>query len=240
MRKKTIHRTPPTPEQVADAERLRGAYKAAGHGLTQAEFGEKFHIGSQSMVWQYLSGTVPLNARSASEFARALGCKVSDFSPRLAAEIEAMHQAEAEPPDADEFAQVRRVDVTAAAGHGSLVLEEFSHSALAFRRSFLREVGVTPSSAVIIDVKGHSMDPTIRDGSVLLLSTGARTVVSGAVYAFRLDGHLLVKRLHQLPGGGVRATSDNPDRDTYPDLVVGDGATDFEIIGRALWVGARL
>lgn len=168
-----------------------------------------------------------------------LGCKVSDFSPRLAAEIEALSEGQIE-PSLDEFAQVRRVDVSVSAGRGALVFEEPSRSALSFRRSFLQEVGVTPTNAVIVTVKGHSMDPTLTDGSVILVNTAAKTVSNGRIYAFRSDGALFVKRMSRTAEGGYLATSDNPDREQFPDMVIPPYDVDFEIIGRALWMGAKL
>lgn len=175
----------------------------------------------------------------ASAIARLIGCEVHDFSPTLGSEIAELAQG-LKIPDADEFAQVRRVDVAVSAGHGALVMEEFSKSALTFRRSFLQEVGVTPSSAVIVSVKGRSMEPTIRDGAVLLVSTSAKTVINGEIYAFRQDGQLFVKRLHRQADGTLLAVSDNPDREAYPDMQIVDRNQDFEIIGRALWMGATL
>lgn len=239
MATKSTNRTPLTPEQVADANRLKALFNARKNGLSQADFGAKYEIGTQGMVWQYLNAYTALNAKSAAGFATGLGCKVSDFSPHIAAEIETLSQSQVS-TDPDEFAQVRRVDVSVSAGHGALVVEEYSKSALTFRRSFLQEIGVTPHSAVIVTVKGRSMEPTIRDGAVLLVSTSAKTVVSGEVYAFRQDGHLYVKRMHRQPDGGLLAVSDNPDREAYPDMAFTAHEQDFEIIGRALWMGARL
>lgn len=239
MATKSTNRTPLTPEQVADANRLKALFNARKNGLSQADFGAKYEIGTQGMVWQYLNAYTALNAKSAAGFATGLGCKVSDFSPHIAAEIETLSQSQVS-TDPDEFAQVRRVDVSVSAGHGALVVEEYSKSSLTFRRSFLQEIGVTPHSAVIVTVKGRSMEPTIRDGSVLLVSTSAKTVVSGEVYAFRQDGHLYVKRMHRQPDGGLLAVSDNPDREAYPDMAFTAYAQDFEIIGRALWMGSRL
>lgn len=51
---------------------------------TQAVFGEKYEIGNQSAVGQYLRGAAPLNLAVAHKFAECLGCQISDFSPRLA------------------------------------------------------------------------------------------------------------------------------------------------------------
>lgn len=239
MVNKRIIRTPLSPEQIEDAKRLKALYSATPHGLSQAEFGQRHEIGSQGMVWQYLNGHTALNAKAAKSFAVGLGCNVSDFSPSLAQEIEHLAEGVAQ-ADPDEFAQVRRVDVSVSAGRGVLVVEEHSKSALTFRRSFLQEVGVTPHSAVIVTVKGHSMDPTLRDGAVLLVNTSAKTVANGQIYAFRSDGELFVKRLHRTKEGDLLAVSDNPDRDQYPDITIPAYDQDFEIIGRALWMGAKL
>jgi hypothetical protein len=88
--------------QVQDAQRLRQHFNArtetAGEGkvISQMEFGAKYNIGSQGMVWQYLSGRRPLNIKAAVAFARGLGIKVSDFSPNLAAQIGAASEVESE------------------------------------------------------------------------------------------------------------------------------------------------
>lgn len=52
--------------------------------LTQGEFGKKYGIGTQGMVWQYLSGRRPLNLEAAAKFARGLGCTIFDISPEMA------------------------------------------------------------------------------------------------------------------------------------------------------------
>lgn len=51
---------------------------------TQAVFGEKYGIGGQSAVGQFLRGEVPLSIKAARGFAMGLQCEISDFSPRLA------------------------------------------------------------------------------------------------------------------------------------------------------------
>jgi hypothetical protein len=139
----------------------------------------------------------------------------------------------------DDFSLVPRVDVKVSAGHGELVIDEGQRSALSFRRSFLRDIGVSPSSAVVVSVKGHSMEPTIRDGAVLLVSTASRTIVDREIYAFRLDGSLYVKRMRK-GGFGLVAESDNQDRETYPNINIASNDPDVEIIGRALWMGTKL
>jgi transcriptional regulator with XRE-family HTH domain len=70
--------------------RLRKIYEErVPEGMTQEQFGAQYGIGNQSMVWQYLSGKVPLSLEAAGRFARALGCTIHDFSPMLADQLKA-------------------------------------------------------------------------------------------------------------------------------------------------------
>lgn len=55
--------------------------------MSQEEFGIRFDIGRQSMVWQYLNARRPLNIKAVTNFARGLGVSVEAISPRLADEI---------------------------------------------------------------------------------------------------------------------------------------------------------
>lgn len=66
--------------------RLRRLYDERA-GVSQQEFAERHGFGTQGMVWQYLSGHRPLNYEAAAKFAKALGCKIDDFSPEMAAAL---------------------------------------------------------------------------------------------------------------------------------------------------------
>lgn len=226
-----------TPETVEESRRLRAIWDRTGAKPSQAVFGELHGIGSQAAVTLFLNGRTPLSLKAAVGFAKGLNCDVSEFSPRLAAQVEKI--APTASALESEFALIPQVDVQVSAGHGALVYSEASKSALSFRRTFLQDIGVSERSAVVITVRGHSMEPTIRDGAVLLVSTAAKTLLDRQIYAFRQDGHLYVKRM-RMQGTIVVAESDNPDRETYPDMHITGQDDDFEVIGRVLWMGTRL
>src|SRR4051812_1921845 len=81
--KKRAPRKPLTPEQKADAKRLKSIWKEAMAGVdksTQDDFGDAYGVGTQGAVWQYLNGRTPLNILAAGKFARGLGCSIDDFS----------------------------------------------------------------------------------------------------------------------------------------------------------------
>ncbi len=73
--------------QAEDAARLKALYGERKGKMSQEEFGSRFEIGSQGMVWQYLNARRPLNIKAATGFARGLGVEVDAFSLRLAEEI---------------------------------------------------------------------------------------------------------------------------------------------------------
>lgn len=93
-----------TEENRGEAAALKKIYTGAPHngkpsGLSQAAFGAQYDIGSQAVVWQYLNGAIPLNLRAATGFARGLGCRIADFSPRLAKDAAALTSGQATPGD---------------------------------------------------------------------------------------------------------------------------------------------
>lgn len=76
----------PTPEE--DAKRLRSLFNERA-AMTQAEFGERFGIGNQGAIWQYLNNRRPLNISAAQKFAEGLGVRIEDFSPSIAQAVQA-------------------------------------------------------------------------------------------------------------------------------------------------------
>lgn len=75
------------PWQVEDAKRLRDLYEKKEEKIPQDKFGPKYGIGSQGMVWQYLTAYRALNITAAEKFASALNVQIEQFSPTLAEEI---------------------------------------------------------------------------------------------------------------------------------------------------------
>lgn len=236
MAAKKIIRTPLTAEHIAESKRLKHLFNATKHGLSQAEFGEKYEIGSQGAVWQYLNARAALNFKAATGFAAGLKCQIADFSPRLAGEIEGMAKHTTEAID-DDFADVPRIDTCAAAGDGCELCLEEEVGSLKFRRDFLRSIGVSESNATVITVRGASMEPTIADGAMLLVNRANREPHPGAIYVFHVRGNGLVVKRVVKKGEHWMARSDNDDRQAFPDFGFDEGAT---LIGRAVWMGAKL
>lgn len=138
-------------------------------------------------------------------------------------------------------AKVRRIHQRLSAGRGHAVYYDASESWLAFQPTFLKKMGVSEKSAAIFDVSGQSMVPELHDGSVVLINMNVRndTIIDGKHYAFILDDECLVKTLYKLKDGSIKAVSQNPDKETYPDITL-DGKQKFELLGMVLWEGRTI
>lgn len=110
--------------------------------------------------------------------------------------------------------------------------------ALQFRREFLRSLGVSPVNAALVQMAGVGMEPTIREGSMLLINRADRLPRQGSVYAFAWNGQMQVRRFLRV-SDAWHAVSDNADKGEYPDIVLAAKALAL-VQGRAVWVGAKL
>jgi phage repressor protein C with HTH and peptisase S24 domain len=137
-----------------------------------------------------------------------------------------------------EFVDVPKKEVSLSAGSGNDAHVEETVGRLKFRADFLRSVGASPAFSSVVDVDGRSMEPTVPDGAVVLISTANREPRDRLIYALRIGRNLFVKRLVRADGRWI-ARSDNEDRQEYPDIDL-EKEADVEIIGRAVWMGAKL
>lgn len=141
--------------------------------------------------------------------------------------------------DDSEFVSVRRADVQFSNGLGRVEYLEDDRPPLSFRADYLRRLNIPVGKAVVIDADGDSNYPKIVSGAVVLINSAERDRFNGEFFAFRADGNLLIKRLTRLPDGRIMATAENSD--FKPKMSFYDEKTDdFEVIGRAVWMGVEL
>ena len=100
-------------------------------------------------------------------------------------------------------------DVRPSAGLGALALDEIVTTRVAVEERWLSEIGVAADSSVILPAQGDSMEPTIRDGSPMLVDTSKKEIRNGFIYVFNVDDDLIVKRIARLPDGSYDLISDN-------------------------------
>ncbi|MEQ8747320.1 S24 family peptidase [Pyruvatibacter sp.] len=138
----------------------------------------------------------------------------------------------------DDFVAIPRYAVEASAGPGRQALAEQALEDVAFRRDWLRSIGVSPARAMTLIAAGDSMEPTIRHGDLLLVDTGIETVMDNAIYVLSLHGAVLLKRVQRLIDGTVLVKSDNS---LYAEERIGAADADqLHVVGRVRWHGRTL
>lgn len=136
-----------------------------------------------------------------------------------------------------DFIIVPKHEVEASAGNGSLVNTETIVDYLAFKKQFIKNLGLDSSHLALIDVRGDSMSPTINDGDLVLLDTRCQKIDSEGVYVINVNGLLLVKRLRIRVSGVIDIVSDNS---LYGiETLSGDQLAGIFVIGRVVWHGCK-
>ncbi|WP_051283995.1 LexA family transcriptional regulator [Desulforegula conservatrix] len=136
----------------------------------------------------------------------------------------------------DEFSFVPLYNVELAAGHGTLVESERVTSRYAFRKEWVRKISSSPGSLALCLVKGDSMNPTLRDGDIVMIDTNRKTLSLNGIYSINLGGLAAVKRLEMGLKDKIRIISDNVAE--YPTYEA--DLSDIIIIGQVVWYAREL
>lgn len=131
------------------------------------------------------------------------------------------------------YTEVPLREATGSMGGGSTETGDRALTYLSFRTDWIRSKG-NPEYMSVIRAFGDSMDPTITDGSVVLVDEGRRQFVKNKVYYLRYNGQMYIKRLVEREGL-LAIVSDND-----PNVLLVSDADDFEIIGRCIWTARDL
>ena len=203
------------------SERLREAVKEEGG---RAEVARRSGIGERMLARYMTGGTEPglFTMRTIADAVRRplewfFGQDELDLGTNLS-------------PD---LVMVPRYDVRASAGLGAIVPSEEVTDYLAFRRDWFTRIGVSSEHAILAEIAGDSMEPTIPDGALILINTAVHRVQNGYIYAIRREDELLVKRVQIRVDGTVVLISDNAryDREEFS----ADRAVDLHVVGQVVW-----
>lgn len=113
---------------------------------------------------------------------------------------------------------------------------------MAFKSEWLRANHFNQRHLDVIYANGHSMEPTIIDGDVLLIDESKIEPRDGQIFALQSESKgTIVKRLVKSDFDGWIIRSDNPDKARYGDETLRDGEiNEVRIIGRVVWRGGML
>ncbi|MEE8657705.1 hypothetical protein CGLAMM_03775 [Acetobacteraceae bacterium EV16G] len=111
---------------------------------------------------------------------------------------------------------------------------------MSLTKSFLDDLGVQTETSIVVKVSGDSMEPTLRNGDLILVDTTPNEVVSG-LHVIMINGRITVRRVAYPIAGGATLIADNklyPSQDIGSDqLKWGDPRSEYPavIIGRVIY-----
>jgi phage repressor protein C with HTH and peptisase S24 domain len=226
--------------QAEDADRLKGLFKEHAKD-SQMVFGQKFELGSQGMVWQYLNGRRPLNLSALLKFSKGLGVSPTEISPTLSAELQSVGPLVDKTKEiqlihtdeSDDFIAVQRADFKLSAGVTGYSIELLNgdRAPIFFRKDWLEKRGYRPDKLHAIAISGQSMETSMYDGDIVVINVDDIRPADGEVFAANYEGELVIKRMVR-ESGNWYLSSDNQDKRRFPNKLCHE---DCFIIGRVIY-----
>lgn len=125
-------------------------------------------------------------------------------------------------------------DVKLSAGNGEECLEQTEKFDMPFQNYFFSSRRIKPENAVIVRVKGNSMEPKYEDGGVVLIDLADKEIIDGETYAIRHFDVLRIKKLSiSMTDGSLIIESLNPKWEAVK--VPSEQIENITIIGRVRW-----
>jgi phage repressor protein C with HTH and peptisase S24 domain len=135
----------------------------------------------------------------------------------------------AEDPD---YTTVFKAQSRLSAGGGNFVIKDGVESKDFFRTAWLSSV-CSPGNALLFDVDGASMYPTISHLDTVLIDTSRREFEDDHIFAIGIGDRVLLKRLRLTVDGKIAIVSDNEDKLRYPTEE--RRPEEVRILGLAVW-----
>ncbi len=185
--------------------------------------------GSFARVWK--EGTIP-NPNNLRLIADKTGVSIdwllSGREPMMREEMGTVAEAR-------DFALVPRFNITV--GEGGTLSSDQIVDHLAFKKGWLKEIGLGEDNLILTTSRGDSMEPFIPDGALLLVDREKRIPADG-VFLLLLEGELIPRRLQRDMDGSVWIRCDN---NKYPPLKVAkEKLHQLRILGRVVWLGRKV
>ena len=127
-------------------------------------------------------------------------------------------------------------------GDGQLLQSNQVVDYLSFKVGWVEQtMGLDPRQLALVYVRGDSMEPTLKEGDLLLLDRRGFSVPnrvrSDAIYVLLRGEELVAKRLQCGFDGSVTIQSDNPAYATQ--VLSAEKSACVQVVGRVVWVGRR-
>ncbi len=184
-----------------------------------------------STLNSYLAGVEP-KVTMVVRIARALGLSVAQLLERGDADRSSGTRT------IGDSEQIRMLNVVASAGPGYQNDDPVDLRMLPFARSVLADLGVKLDNARFLVARGDSMEPTISDGSIVLVDVSFNRPKDDGIYVVVVGNEVRIKRVARGFGGSVTLVSDN---ERYPtETLAPPEAEGLRVAGKVVWAGGRL
>ena len=140
----------------------------------------------------------------------------------------------------DSFVNVPVYDVELSAGYGLDASSELIEDFHPIHYKIFDDLNISKTEAVVVKVRGASMETELHDGDSVLIHTGIKKPISNKIFAFSFDNETRVKRFFRQLDGFWRIISDNEDKNMYPDEIISvQGLSQLNIIGHVIKIVDR-
>lgn len=211
-------------------------------GKNQADFAEMFET-QQPTVSKWESGQTLPEGENLSLLVELSGVGTRAFCDAAWTPAAERHPAGASAMSPEDFAQdlglalIDEVDL--ALGMGATYLDGTAEvkGRAPFRLEWLRGLYDGPVNALkVVQGRGDSMEPTIRDGDIVLIDTSSRMLADqDMIWAVSYGELGMIRRLRRLPSGALLMSPDNP---VVRPTEAHDG--ECHIMGRVIFIGRRM
>ncbi len=135
------------------------------------------------------------------------------------------------------LAMVPELELGYSMGGGSVIGEYRQTGVRIFDQDWLRGLMQgTFTDLFVARGDGDSMEPTLKDGDVVLIDTAQKDIKQqDRIWAISYGDLGMIKRVRRLPGGSYQIISDNPN--VQPFTAVDD---EMFVVGRVIWVGRKI
>lgn len=220
----------PNPETLVGlSKRIRECAELAGSGDKLSQLSAI----PRRTLETYLAGESEPKALRAAAIARAVGVSC-DWLLTGKGEMRPGEGSTCEDALEDEFAMIPVYNIYVSAGGGALPGPESAIRQDPISRKRLRARGLKESHLAKFLSRGDSMEKTISDKAAVTVDLSQTDLIDGEIFVVRMDGHLVVKRIQNLPGQKFLLISDN--QAYRPIEVVVDGAYDIKVIGKVVTI----
>ncbi|WP_457561798.1 LexA family transcriptional regulator [Caminibacter pacificus] len=125
--------------------------------------------------------------------------------------------------ETEKFSQIRYFkDINASAGGGAINFDEGYEILYIDKR-------IIDKNLDAINVIGDSMEPTIKDGSIIFIDRNDKNIRNGGIFVVNTNAGVFVKRVNLKSSGEIELISDNK---AYPSETI--KPNEIEIVGRVV------